>query len=578
MVRAVPFIVMIAWLAACAPAWAGTYQVNACSAGAPNRSWVASNSNDAAFDVNATCPFEVYSAVTAGARAGFFEAAWWRLTAPPGTVIDRLRIARYGYRFVDGADYPVAGANQGGWTTGAYIQDASGLRQLPGESCTVLPGAYLCDFGSKNTAAPVDFDFDATQVTYQVACLREGGTCASESGGFPLAGMTIFNAVATVRDDTPPTVTASGALLAGGWHRPDEPFTVDASDTTGISAVAATAGAATGTLATPCDFSKMVPCANVKAGSVRLTGLADGQQTLTVTVKDAAGNPAATTAAINVDGTAPYVEWQSRSRRTLAAKVSDAHSGVAGGQIFVDGTAVATTLAGGKLSATLPAALPAGASVTVSVTDNARNTTAGVAPRIAIRDRVRARNGRSITLRGRLLTPAGAAIPHVPLEATATISRHGATPAPAGTATTDARGRFALRLPAGPSRVVRFSVAGGGGLLPVVHAVAVRVPASSTIHASRRAVSAGTRVRFSGRIRAAGQRLPARGLIVVLQGRSAGAWRTFADTRTTSSGRWSASYRFRGVPGRYPVRLRIRRANGFPFEFGYSPTVTVRVR
>ena len=104
------------------------------------------------------------------------------------------------------------------------------------------------------------------------------------------------------------------------------------------------------------------------------------------------------------------------------------------------------------------------------------------------------------------------------------------------------------------------------------------MPASSTIHASRRVVGPGARVTFSGTIRRAGQPLPRRGLVVVLQGRSRGSWLSFADTRTTRSGRWRASYRFRGVPGRYPVRLRIRRANGFPFELGYSPTATIRVR
>ena len=305
MVKWIGLVAVVMTVVAARPAHAGTYQVNACAGTSVSASWVASNSNDAAFDVKPGCPFEVYSAVTAGARAGFFEAAWWRLTAPPGTIIDRLRLARYGYRFVDVADRPEGGQPQGGWTTGAYVLENGAIKAIQGESCLVQPGAYLCDFGSKNTSAPVDLDLNATQVTYQTACIREGGTCQTESNGFPLAGMTIFNAVATVRDDTPPKVTTSGALLAGGWHRPDEQVTVDASDTTGISEVSTTAGAATGALATPCDFSKMVPCANVKAGSVRLTGLADGQQTLTVTVKDAAGNPAATTATINVDGTAP---------------------------------------------------------------------------------------------------------------------------------------------------------------------------------------------------------------------------------------------------------------------------------
>ena len=99
---------------------------------------------------------------------------------------------------------------------------------------------------------------------------------------------------------------------------------------------------------------------------------------------------------------------------------------------------------------------------------------------------------------------------------------------------------------------MRLIVPAGGELLPAVRGVAVRVPASSTIRASRRVVGAGTRVTFSGRIRRAGQPLPPRGLVVVLQGRTGGVWQTFADTRTTRAGRWKASYRFRGRPGTLP--------------------------
>jgi hypothetical protein len=65
---------------------------------------------------------------------------------------------------------------------------------------------------------------------------------------------------------------------------------------------------------------------------------------------------------------------------------------------------------------------------------------------------------------------------------------------------------------------------------------------------------------------------------VILQGREDGRWRTFADTRTSRRGRWKASYRFRGVPGNYPVRARIRRQAGYPYELGYSRAVVVRVR
>ena len=103
---------------------------------------------------------------------------------------------------------------------------------------------------------------------------------------------------------------------------------------------------------------------------------------------------------------------------------------------------------------------------------------------------------------------------------------------------TDRRGRFSLRVPAGPSRTYRLAFNGGGGALGAARSVSVRVPASSTIRASRTRVSGRTRVRFSGRLRSRGQRIPGRGLVLVLQGREQGRWRTFEDTRTNGKGRW----------------------------------------
>jgi hypothetical protein len=104
------------------------------------------------------------------------------------------------------------------------------------------------------------------------------------------------------------------------------------------------------------------------------------------------------------------------------------------------------------------------------------------------------------------------------------------------------------------------------------------VPASSTIRASRSRVSGRTAVRFSGRLRNRGQRIPGRGLVLVLQGREQGLWRTFEDTRTNREGRWYVGYTFSGRPGRYPIRLRIRKQSSYPFEHGYSRALTIRVR
>ena len=66
---------------------------------------------------------------------------------------------------------------------------------------------------------------------------------------------------------------------------------------------------------------------------------------------------------------------------------------------------------------------------------------------------------------------------------------------------------------------------------------------------------------------------------MVVQGRARGSKRyeTFADTTTSSSGRFKVRYRFRssGSRGRsFVFRARIRPASRFPYETGYSQTVT----
>ena len=107
----------------------------------------------------------------------------------------------------------------------------------------------------------------------------------------------------------------------------------------------------------------------------------------------------------------------------------------------------------------------------------------------------------------------------------------------------------------------------------------MRVRASSTIRASPRTLRGGGRVRFSGRLGLRGATVPRSGKLVDLQAYDGGRWRTFATARARGSkGAWSSTYRFAGRPGRYPVRLRIRREDVFPYDLGYSRSVIVRVR
>ena len=157
------------------------------------------------------------------------------------------------------------------------------------------------------------------------------------------------------------------------------------------------------------------------------------------------------------------------------------------------------------------------------------------------------------------------------------VRRSGAPLVDVATVTTDGGGRFSAPVARGPSRTIGLRYDGGGDVLRGSRGVAVRVPAASTIRASRTVLRGPGRVGFRGRLRTGGQPIPDRGLVVVLQGRADGRWQTFADTRTDRRGRWRASYRFRGIGGRYPVRARIRRQAGYPYELGYSRRVTVRV-
>ncbi len=564
--------VAVALLAA-APAQAGTYDVTACGSAGVNRSWVAENSSPAAFVVKTGCPMEVLTHSPDNVVPGFFQAAGWHFKPPQGTVADRLRIVRYGYRFLDRND----NGHQGGWVTEGRTEDSQLSAGFAVEACRIADDAYLCDFGANTAAGPAaDWDIDATDIVYQLVCVRGSGGCDTAANNFPLAGVSIFGAIVTVRDDTAPTLSATGGLLAGGWHKPSEPIAVTATDASGIASATATAGTGTGQVATPCDFTRNPPCANTN-GQLTLANATDGTQPLTITVKDPAGNPASLTRTVSVDGTAPFANLQD-TRRTIAVKVTDDASGVAGGQIEVRNAStqpyapLPTTLKSGRLTAT---GNPR-ADIRVTVTDNAGNQASGVPARFDAPGRRRVAFGRATTVRGRLTLSAGQPLRGVPVEVTQTIRGHAAQPVN-GTAT-DARGRFKLTLAPGPSRTVRLVFPGADQALRSVRAVGIRVPAGSTIHASRHTVHGAQRVTFSGTIRKAGQPIPRGGLLVVLQGRSAGHWRTFADMRTTASGRWSASYRFHGQPGRYPVRLSIRKQSGFPFELGYSRSATVTVR
>ena len=108
--------------------------------------------------------------------------------------------------------------------------------------------------------------------------------------------------------------------------------------------------------------------------------------------------------------------------------------------------------------------------------------------------------------------------------------------------------------------------------------VALRVQAKTTLAVSRRRVINGEYVTFSGRLK--GGHRPPTGVLVELQVRSRGKWRTFAQPRADgATGAWKYQYRFETVSGgaRFRFRARVRRQAGYPFATGSSRTIGVSV-
>jgi hypothetical protein len=143
---------------------------------------------------------------------------------------------------------------------------------------------------------------------------------------------------------------------------------------------------------------------------------------------------------------------------------------------------------------------------------------------------------------------------------------------------TNSRGVFRYRLAFGPSRTIRFRYSGTPRIKPAIEAVALRVPARTTIATGRSDLTNGESVEFRGRL--LGRPLPDGGKLIDLQAYYRGSWRTFATPRTDPAGRWSFRYRFEATHGlvRYRFRARIRREAAYPYELGYSRAVKVTGR
>jgi hypothetical protein len=139
-------------------------------------------------------------------------------------------------------------------------------------------------------------------------------------------------------------------------------------------------------------------------------------------------------------------------------------------------------------------------------------------------------------------------------------------------------GRFRYRVSGSTSRTLRFVFPGSPLVLPAERAIAMSVPALTSLRVSRSRVLNGQAVTFTGRLKT--QPAPPGGKLVELQARLSDRWQTFRTTRTDAAGQWAIGYRFKRTRGvqRFRFRARLPREASYPFAAGGSRSRAVRVR
>lgn len=281
-------------------------------------------------------------------------------------------------------------------------------------------------------------------------------------------------------------------------------------------------------------FNHIQPCPTETAvhAEVHTAALADGTHTLTVEVEDAAGDVATVYTGTLISSNHAVVD--------LVPTISPPERGACNGTPCDE---TAKLLAGVKEPKTFTRAF-----------------------------------GRStVTLTGRLVSPAGAPIRDAQVKLLQQVVGSTATTAVA-TATTRADGSWSLEAPAGPSRLLR--VAFYSHALDTLPASVLdfreNVQGAVSMHAPSRAWL-GRPVVFTGRL--AGGYVPANGESVQMEIFYSGRWRTIEVLPTTSKGRWTYRYVFTlGAGTSYLFRAVTVPNGGYPYTSAHSEPVRVTIQ
>jgi hypothetical protein len=183
----------------------------------------------------------------------------------------------------------------------------------------------------------------------------------------------------------------------------------------------------------------------------------------------------------------------------------------------------------------------------------------------------------ALTLTGRLISPTGAPIKDAQVKLLQQIGGS-ATATQIASTTTHADGSWSLKVPAGPSRLLR--VVFYSHTLDTAPASSLdfheNVQGTVSMHAPHRA-HLGQAVTFAGQLH--GGYVPAGGESVQMEIFYSGRWRTIEVLPTSSGGRWTYKYVFTlGAGSTYLFRAATVPNGGYPYTSSHSKPVRVTVR
>ena len=418
----------------------------------------------------------------------------------------------------------------------------------------------------------------------------------------------------------PSVESIGGSLLGGGWQRGTETFSAAASDAGGgVRALDGSVNESTLASAGDCNTAGMgfpytgpiVPC----IASARFDELVDttvtpfqnGVNDVRVVGVDYPGNYTnVIERTVMVDNAQPALaftnEQDADSAETIRADVFDEHSGVATARLFMrpaDGKewqSLETKLVDGQARASVDSsALPAGEyefrATAADIAGNTAETTRranGDPMKLNFPLRTPAeltahlsrggsksqvvRYGTDAKAKGLLFDPSGEPIAGAKVTVVENFGAGALLRERVSQATTDERGKWRSKIPAGPSREVRVTYGGSGKFAPVGKSVgSFLVRSRATLRTSRDSIPAGETLRFNGKVRHFGARIPAGGKLLELQVRvKIGRWQTVGESfRTNENGVYRRSYRF----GRqytqdalFRFRLKVKREANWPYK------------